>query len=170
MTTYFWQRRHLFHDCLGTNPICSQYRCSQRGCRPTGGCDHRVGHRAWWQSWCSPLSYLTTGYHEQVEERPVWTLQLFPMSDLVCGEILDSKKGWRIGGRMIVVTVEGFLWARRETRQAWFEQDGWWLHRANAVLPRTRSDLQTVRSHPICRTWCQIKIARPRKRELSPWG
>ena len=57
--------------------------------------------------------WLAIGYHEQVhrevQERPVWILQFFPIWDPVCREILDSERGWRIGERRVVgVTVQGF--------------------------------------------------------------
>jgi len=35
---------------------CSQYCCSQRECRPSRGCEHRLCLRLWWRCWCSPLS------------------------------------------------------------------------------------------------------------------
>jgi len=73
---------------------------------PNEDVDHPRGaivrYRAWWQSWCSPLSYLATGYHEQVyrevKEQPVWTLQLFPYvgpclrEDIGLGK---KMKNWR---------------------------------------------------------------------------
>ena len=130
MTTYFWQR-HLFHDCLGTNPIChcSQYRCSQRGRRPSGGCDPDVVlFPSWPQGIMRSLSRSRRAARLNLAVVSLWRT-LSAGRYWTRKEDEELERGWSWWWRW-----RGFIWARREMRQAWFE-----LRLGGFAMRRTRT-------------------------------